>query len=250
MGRHQVSKAWQGRSGGLALALALSLPVAASAQEPEPGAAPASEASKAAEEKPQERSVITPFETPSTRARVVSRPSGDQAAALYPEEASRRNVGGKATVECEIARSQQLVNCVVTEETPKGLGFGPALLKLAALYRVVPPTYDDQIVDGAKFTIPMTFVAGPATAAAPERAAPAERKPEVSVDGATVEVPAPPEKEETPEERLKRLGPLKRSDGVLWAPIAFAIVVLVGLGRALMPMRRGRRVPRPADQKA
>lgn len=249
-----MSKAWQSRSGGLVLALALSLPAGASAQEPEPGAAPPAEASKASEERPQERSVITPFETPSTRARVVSRPSSDQAAALYPGEASRRNVGGKATVECEIARSQRLVNCVVTEETPKGLGFGPSLLKLAALYRVAPPTYDDQIVDGVKFTIPMTFVAGPPIAAPsrtpPVERAPAERAAEPGADGAAaVTVPEPP-KDETPEERLKRLGPLKRSDGVLWAPIAFAIVVLVGLGRALLPVRRGRRVNRPADQRA
>ena len=246
MGRHRVSKAWQGS--WLALTVALSLPALAWAQAPESVAASTADAAKPIDEPPSEPSVITPFEAPSTRARVVHRPSGEETADVYPAEAQRRNLGGKATVECEIARSQRLVNCVVTEETPKGLGFGTALMKVAALYRVAPPTYDDKIVDGARFTIPMTFVMGP-PAESPRRE-PVKQLPEVEAEGASMAPVEPPDKQETPEERLKRLGPLKRSDGVLWAPIAFAIVVLAGLGRALMPMRRGRRVPRPADQRA
>lgn len=247
MGRHRVSKAWQGS--WLALTVALSLPVAALAQAPEPGAATPAEVAEPAEDEPSERAVITPFEAPSTRARVVQRPSSEEIGDFYPEDAQRRELGGKATVECEIANSQRLVNCVLTEETPRGLGFGAALLRVATLYRVAPPTYDGKVIEGAKFTIPMTFVMGP-PAASPSRPATAAQSSETGAGDAAVVPPEPPPKEETPEERLKRLGPLKRSDGVLWAPIGFAIVVLAGLGRALMPMRRGRRVPRPADQRA
>lgn len=241
MGRHQVSRAWQSRGGWLALAL--SLPAAAPAQDPPPA-----EAAKAAESPPPERSVITPFEVPSTRARVVREPSQDEIGVLYPEAAQGRNVGGKAVVQCEIATSQRLVNCVLTDESPKGFGFGAALLRIAPLYRVAPPTYDDKVVEDAAFSLTMSFAP---SAAASRPAPPVERAAGAGGAMPTVEsAEPPPEKEETPEERLKRLGPLKRSDGVLWAPIAFAIVVLIGLGRALLPMRRGRRVPRPADQRA
>lgn len=237
MGLNRVSRAWQGS--WLALTVAFGMPALASAQAPEPDAA---------DEPPPERSVITPFETPSTPARVVRQPSYEEGSAYYPQAAQGRNVGGKAVVACEMAPSQRLVNCVLTEESPKGFGFGAALLKMAQLYRVAPPTYDDKVVEGETFTLTMSFAP---SAAAPRPAPPVDDAATAGGPVPSVEAAEPaPAKQETPEERLKRLGPLKRSDGVLWAPIGFAIVVLAGLGRALMPMRRGRRVPRPADQRA
>ena len=244
MGRSWVASEWQARSGWLALAAALCLPAASAAQEAAPGVAPPADVApepQAAPEPPRDVVVITPPEVPYTRARVVHEPSNAEIGDLYPEGARQRNVGGRARVLCEIAATQRLVNCVVTHEDPPGYGFGAALLKVAELYRVAPPTYDGDVVRDAKFAIPMRFVMEPA-APAPPTARPPRRS--LETEAARV---AP---EETRAERLRRLGPLKRSDSVLWAPIGFALAVGLGLVWGLWPVRRGRRVRRPADQRA
>lgn len=256
MGRFSVLGV--GRCSCLALAVALGLGGAAAAQGPEPAApqaepvpAPSPPASESAE--PTERVVITPPEVPYTRARVTHEPSSREINDLYPETAAREDIGGRAVVICEIAASQRLVNCAITEETPRGWGFGAAVLQIAALYRVAPPIYGGEVVRDAKFKIPMTFTmaSAPAPAEAPR---PSGRTLETGrgrepVDTA-VFTPAPDPPEETPAQRLKRLGPLRRSDGVLWAPIGFALLTLAGVVWGLWPVRRGRRVSRPADQRA
>jgi TonB family protein len=244
MGRFTVFAAWQSRSGWLALAAGLTLATAAMAQAPEgppADAAPSPDGSEPEAAKPAEPIVITPPEVPFTRARVVHRPSMQEVNDLYPDAAARQNMGGKATVICGVAATQRLVNCVVTREDPPGYGFGAALLKMVTLYRVEPPTYDGKVVQDFRFEIPMTFT----MAAAPRSAGGGEVEEATFTPAAPVDPP-----EETPEQRLKRLGPLRRSDGVLWAPVGFALLTLAGVVWGLWPVRRGRRVHRPADQRA
>jgi hypothetical protein len=233
MRRNRVSSEGQARSGWLALAFAIGLAGAASAQDAEPVE---TEASAPADPSPGKAAERTPE---LKRARVVQEPTTAEIRDLYPEAALRKAMNGKAAAVCEIALDRRLVNCVVTEEDPPGYGFGAAVVKVAQLYRVAPPTFGGEVVPHAKFKIPMRFemeLPSLEQQAADARAAAAARG------------EAPPE--ETPAQRLKRLGPLRRSEGVLWAPIGFAVLVALGLAWGLWPVRRGRRVHRPADQRA
>ncbi len=66
----------------------------------------------------------------------VKAPSFDQLAAVYP--AGGEGVEGYAVAHCHVERDGQLDNCRMATEAPKKKGFGPAAVKLAAQFRVMP----------------------------------------------------------------------------------------------------------------
>jgi len=228
--------------GALTLAAALGLgPAAARAQAP---ASP--EAPKVVDlDTPVAASLAKPApaqadRTAFTRAQVLHKPTGDEVHPLFPKRALETGRRGKAQVVCEIAASTRLENCVVTAEDPPGFGFGEATLQAAALFRVKPPSYQGEPVPHAKFTIPMTFEIAPPPLKTLEDREAARATGELPPAAAK---PEPPR--ETAAERLKRLGPLRRSDDVLWAPLALAGYALAGLAWALFaPLQTRRRKPR------
>jgi TonB family protein len=57
-------------------------------------------------------------------------PSGDDVAAVYPNGAIDRGLSGYALLDCKVKPDGQMEDCNVVEETPRGLGFGDAALKL------------------------------------------------------------------------------------------------------------------------
>jgi len=61
---------------------------------------------------------------------------------------------GRATVECRVAKTGRLTDCVLLSESPTGAGVGAFALKLAAAYRV--PPHDRRIRKG-KVVIPFKF---------------------------------------------------------------------------------------------
>ena len=202
--------------GGVLTLAALCLGGAAIAQEPQPGPAPEPEAAAAPASKhePDARN-FTPYQ-------MLRRPTPAEISPLYPERALREGKTGKVQVVCEIGLSTQLENCVVTSEDPPGLGFGETAIKTAAFFRVKPPVFQGEPVPHAKLSIPMSF------AIAPPPVKTLEDRERARAEGTLPpERPEPPA--ETEAERTKRLGPLRRSPDVLWAPLLFAGWTLFGL---------------------
>lgn len=90
----------------------------------------------------------------------LRKPSGEDLANVWPAEASKKGVGGKATIACTVNISGTLRDCKVVSETPEGLGFGPAALMLSGSFQMKPQTVDGKPVAGAEVRIPLSFVGG------------------------------------------------------------------------------------------
>jgi TonB family protein len=94
---------------------------------------------------------------PRYKPQWLRRPTEDELNAYYPEKAQDREIGGSARLTCKVVEGGKLSGCMVTEETPVGLGFGEAALKLSKIFRMTPPP------PGAtgEVTIPITFSVPP-----------------------------------------------------------------------------------------
>ncbi|MBX3481190.1 MAG: TonB family protein [Caulobacter sp.] len=88
------------------------------------------------------------------------KPSADDLARYYPDEAVDRSISGMATISCEITLRGMLEACEVASEYPYGLGFGPAAIKMMTSWgRFNPPTVNGQPISGKKIRIPVRFIA-------------------------------------------------------------------------------------------
>jgi TonB family protein len=79
-------------------------------------------------------------------------------ARFYPEQAARTNASGRATTECKVTAEGTLVDCQVIEESPPGLGFGEASVKLDSLFKMRPLTKDGVPVGGGTVRIPIRWI--------------------------------------------------------------------------------------------
>ncbi len=86
------------------------------------------------------------------------KPTADDIARLYPVAAMRGSIEGRATIDCRINAVGKLVDCSVTAEEPKGIGFGDAALAMASRFQMRPMTRDGVPVDGGNVRIPIRFV--------------------------------------------------------------------------------------------
>lgn len=87
----------------------------------------------------------------------AQRPSGEDLARYYPERAQRLEAEGRVVMQCRVQASGDLTACEVVSETPPGMGFGEATLKLAPLFRMKPATRDGVPVDGALIRMPIVY---------------------------------------------------------------------------------------------
>ena len=76
---------------------------------------------------------------------------------VYPRAAGKSGLGGRATIECGVARDGLLIHCKVLAEDPRGAGFGEAALKLSERFKMKPMSRDGQPVAGGVVRIPIKF---------------------------------------------------------------------------------------------
>ena len=54
----------------------------------------------------------------------------------YPQEAARVSLAGSATLECTVGAAGELTDCVASDETPAGSGFGASSLAVASKFQM------------------------------------------------------------------------------------------------------------------
>ena len=102
----------------------------------------------------------------------LERPGPAAAAELFPAAAAKAGLKqGSAKVDCRVTHDGLLNDCRIVQESPTGLGFGDAALKVAGIMKMNPWTAQGAPVDGARITLPVTLVKpeDPAPAAAPAK---------------------------------------------------------------------------------
>lgn len=88
----------------------------------------------------------------------IRRPTGNDLARVFPPGAYRRQLSGRANLECRVTSAGTLADCIVAYEEPAGEGFGAAGLRMAPLFLMRPQTKDGQPVDGGTVRIPLRFI--------------------------------------------------------------------------------------------
>lgn len=86
----------------------------------------------------------------------LKHPSAEDLMAVWPLEAWKRGLGGKATLVCKVSLQGALFDCWVANETPEGAGFGGAALALAPQLIMKPAVRDGKPVV-SQIQVPINF---------------------------------------------------------------------------------------------
>ncbi|HEY8571657.1 TonB family protein [Phenylobacterium sp.] len=86
----------------------------------------------------------------------LKKPTAEDLLSVWPAEAARRGIGGKATVACTVTAQGALRDCKVVSETPAGSGFGAAAIALTPQFLMKPATKDG-IAVASEVRIPINF---------------------------------------------------------------------------------------------
>lgn len=90
----------------------------------------------------------------------VMKPDGGDLEAYYPDKARKEGVNGRATIECTVEESGNLIDCTVIDEAPVGYGFGEATVRASAKFRMKPRTVNGAPVRGATVRVPIIWSLG------------------------------------------------------------------------------------------
>jgi len=90
----------------------------------------------------------------------LAKPPPAAMAKYYPELANDLDLGGHAQISCRVSGYGAVERCRVVSESPPGLGFGRAALRLAPLFRFRPATTLVTAVP-SQVMIPIRFVPPP-----------------------------------------------------------------------------------------
>jgi hypothetical protein len=95
---------------------------------------------------------------PMTRPQWTTRIDLEEANALFPEAARKAGIDKSAvSLRCDIAVGGRLENCSPVSETPAGLGFAQAALRVSEAMMLNPWSEDGVPVDGLSLTFPINF---------------------------------------------------------------------------------------------
>ncbi len=84
------------------------------------------------------------------------RPSASAISAVYPPEANRRGIEGRAVLSCSVLASGELL-CNVSSETPAGQGFGRAAIEAARRFRAAPALSNGAPAAGVRTSVAISF---------------------------------------------------------------------------------------------
>lgn len=91
-----------------------------------------------------------------TEADWLRKPTPQQLFAVWPTEAQKRGVNGRATIGCTVSKQGALFGCQVLSEEPAGMGFGTAAIALTPQFLMKPATVDGQPVEST-VRMPINF---------------------------------------------------------------------------------------------
>jgi protein TonB len=97
------------------------------------------------------------FLPPALPPRWLTAPSNDEFARAYPTHAARAGLGGRTDMTCRVDDSGGMEACKIDDETPPGLGFGAAALKLSRYFKMSTSTGDGFPMLGATIAIPIVW---------------------------------------------------------------------------------------------
>ena len=95
-------------------------------------------------------------EKPNSEADWIKRPTSEDLMSVWPTEALRRSIGGKATISCTVTVQGMLRACQVVAESPQGAGFGSAALTLSRQFLMKPARENGAPVESV-VSIPINF---------------------------------------------------------------------------------------------
>jgi TonB family protein len=86
-----------------------------------------------------------------------SAPAPEDYVEAYPTQALREGIEeGHVRLACTI-RTDRTLDCSVQSESPEGVGFGPAALRVVEKFVVRPVEQDPRLMVGAHVVVPILF---------------------------------------------------------------------------------------------
>ncbi len=89
----------------------------------------------------------------------LKKPTAESLFSLWPPEAAKRGIGGRADIGCVITAQGTLRNCQILAEDPPGMGFGAAAIALTPQFLMKPMLIDGKPVDGGQVRLPIRWQA-------------------------------------------------------------------------------------------
>lgn len=91
-----------------------------------------------------------------TEADWLKQPTQEQLFGVWPNEAMRNGINGKALIACTVTVQGALRDCSVVEESPAGMSFGVAAIALTPQFLMKPATRDGKPVESG-IRMPINF---------------------------------------------------------------------------------------------